>query len=449
MIRSQRMLLNIATAAAVVILLVVLISKSPVFEGNSAMTSSSAIVSSATASPWKSGTRDANRIGNQSDEHQDRHRNLPPESNHPNTESIAAVIKKLERLTALAKQQAAEIDALMAKQQLGKTDQGWIRQAQTPVEADRRQALNSQRDILFQEAPASAGFPASATPTTECTNALVVGTGNAPNHSDTYQCRQTDLVLIHIPKTGGTSLEQAGQSLGQGKGIHKQLLWGFQYDKARFRRKRRDLPNGNKLESQIPICVGDFGKKCCSWWHVPPRFVNDWRPYYSAKDRFCVVRNPYARSFSEYSFRHGRKIRELPCEKLNKTRVNEWIRDRLTQTISGKPITLDDCHWYPQYQYIEPYVGADGSRMPPLPRGVNKYLDTGPDGRSCNHVIKMETMSKDLPVLMAKLGHPEVKLPKKKQFSSGCKDLKMLEERTRALIRKVFAQDFRQFEYET
>ena len=185
----------------------------------------------------------------------------------------------------------------------------------------------AQREWAAPEAPAESGFAATKHPSPRCTNNLMRFLKLPEvNGSDPYQCRQTDVVLIHIPKTGGTSIEKAGLK------SRDRLLWGLQYDNPRFRRRRRDLPT---LNSSIPICKGNFGKRCCSWWHVPPRYLLDWRPYFGAPTRFCVVRNPYARVLSEYAFRHGKEIRALSCAQLNHTEVNIWIRARMEQHLDG------------------------------------------------------------------------------------------------------------------
>ena len=295
------------------------------------------------------------------------------------------------------------------------------------------------------EAPGHAGFPAAKS-NPKCTNNLVrAGLSSQLNESDGFQCRQTDVVLVHIPKAGGTSIEKAGKNAKDPSG---EQLWGLQYDLPRFRQRRKHLP---KIKSSIPICRGSHGRKCCSWWHVPPRYMLDWRPYYSAPDRFCVVRNPYARALSEYSFRHGKEVRKLTCGQLNHTEVNAWLRARMqtqiTETSNDQFTTLDDCHWYPQYQYIEPGVAADGARRE-YPRSTNPYIAAAPDGRSCNHVIKLEEFKHGVfAKLMAKLGLPGVVLPKSKGFNSGCKDLAVLDEDTRRMIRATYRQDFVQFGY--
>ena len=285
--------------------------------------------------------------------------------------------------------------------------------------------------------PTPEGFPTKEIG--RCSSALSERAGTPVNESDLYQCRQADVALIHIPKTGGTSIEHAGHRSKRG------LRWGFQYERDRFRKIRRNLP---KIETKIPVCLGNWGKKCCSWWHIPPRQMLDWRPYFGAPNRFCVVRDPYARVLSEYSFSHGKEIRKLSCDQLNRTEVNEWLRDRMMQYVNGA-VTSSDCHWIPQYQYIEPHVGVLGATVNSTASGApDPYIDAGPDGRSCNKVIRLDKLAADFPALMDEYGIPEVRLQKgKKAFTSLCKDVTMLDDDTRRLIRRIYMQDFHQFGY--
>jgi hypothetical protein len=265
-----------------------------------------------------------------------------------------------------------------------------------------------------------------------CTTTLQHHSRNAPepNQTDAYQCQPSDVVLIHIPKTGGTSLEHAA------KESPYQLLWGFQYERERFRRLRRNLP---PIDSEIPVCLGNWGKRCCSWWHIPPQRMHDWRPYFLAKTRFCAVRDPYARVLSEYSFSHGKEVRKLSCDQLNRTEVNGFLRRQMLLYSTGKR-TLGDCHWIPQHEYIQSGVGVDGA--------VAATTTSDDDGRSCNHVIRMENLTAGFHALMDLRNLSLIKLShRRKTFTSHCKDLAMLDEDTRAMIRQVYSQDFVQFGY--
>lgn len=301
-------------------------------------------------------------------------------------------------------------------------------------------------------APIEAGLPAIGIP--KCNNiSLPLQSSESEqgrNTSDIYQCRQVEVVLIHIPKTGGTSIEHAAKQSSYG------IQWGFQYERSRFRKIRRDLP---KVSTQIPACLGNWGSKCCSWWHIPPRRLHDWRPYYGAQHKFCVVRNPYSRALSEYSFSHGKDVRKLSCSELNATDVNVWLRTQMLAFVAGNTL-VNDCHWIPQYQYIEPGVrvwNSDVSSVHGTTDAVDDlydsnvtdaYLAHGPDNRSCTHVLRMESMSESFPQLMSVFNLSNIQLPhSSKSFASRCKNVSILDIDTQSLIRQLYYQDFFQFGY--
>ena len=108
--------------------------------------------------------------------------------------------------------------------------------------------------------------------------------------------------------------------------------------------------------------------------------MRDWRPYFLAPTRFCAVRNPYARVLSEYSFGHGKEMRKLSCDRLNRTDVNAWLQNQMAKYEEGDT-TLSDCHWIPQYVYIEEGRGVDDGVIKLGGGGTNNG-----DNRSCNRV---------------------------------------------------------------
>ncbi len=112
------------------------------------------------------------------------------------------------------------------------------------------------------------------------------------------------LVFIHIPKTGGTTINEIAKVEG--------IKWRYNGDRRRY------------------SCQ-------CNTWHIPPnekiRELNI--------PTFCVVRNPYERVISEYRFRnHFTSVESL----------NDYIACRIKNLES--PECIDDCHWIPQHQYV-------------------------------------------------------------------------------------------------
>lgn len=118
-----------------------------------------------------------------------------------------------------------------------------------------------------------------------------------------YLLDKINLKFIHIPKTGGTSIEMAAK--------RNNLLWGT-FDKSLKNHK----------------CV-------CSPWHCPQK-VNTYC--------FCVIRNPYDRFISQ--FYHENKIEDYTRENLNK-----FIKIKIPKIKNN--INIDDNHFLPQIKFYE------------------------------------------------------------------------------------------------
>jgi hypothetical protein len=114
-----------------------------------------------------------------------------------------------------------------------------------------------------------------------------------------YIISLNDLRFIHIPKTGGTSIEDAAHKIG--------IKWG-RYDKRL---------NGN-------------GR--CSW-HTPQKID---------EKLFCVIRNPYDRLISQ--FYHENEIKDYTI-----TKLNTWISRQLK--LYKEDIHLKGNHYLPQIYF--------------------------------------------------------------------------------------------------
>ena len=86
----------------------------------------------------------------------------------------------------------------------------------------------------------------------------------AKYRSDPY-CQVPKVAFIHIPKNAGSAIETAGW--------FNQVQWGYQYDKKRFYSKPPYPPVASDIG---PVC-GPSWHDCCSMWHIPPRYLRDWR----------------------------------------------------------------------------------------------------------------------------------------------------------------------------
>lgn len=204
--------------------------------------------------------------------------------------------------------------------------------------------------------------------------------------------------LIHIPKTAGTGIEDAGKEAG--------VPWG------------RFLTGGQQM---MP------GPSVCSKHHVPPALFEPVQENWNADDAFCVVRNPYDRIVSEYSYRLS--VAGVPRYFLPKEHtclpegLNYFVQQAMLAYVSGKPFAFD-CHLLPQVEYVA---------------GGGKHW--------CGNTLKMEDLPDNFNQLMEARGVP-VRLPEDKKsfsFDSRCQALSVedLSDVSKAMIDIVYEEDFK------
>ena len=125
--------------------------------------------------------------------------------------------------------------------------------------------------------------------------------------------------FIHIPKTGGTSIEDTFHSRGIKAGR-------FAFDED-----DKFLPYSTM---SVP----------CSKWHEPPRsYVNG---------SFCVLRDPYTRMVSEFNYQKiWYEKRQMGASHTNCTcsDFDKWIHQMYTE-LKTNP-WAHDCHFVPQTTY--------------------------------------------------------------------------------------------------
>lgn len=156
------------------------------------------------------------------------------------------------------------------------------------------------------------------------------------------------LIYVHIPKTGGTSVEKYGKKHG--------IKWG----------RHMKFPRPNK-------------KINSPYWHLPPNLFNKKNTPYKGK-KFTIVRNPYDRAVSEYKYRF--EIWSKKQDNVSKKGLNNFMHD-LEKKIKKNKYCYDS-HFLPQHEFIDENT----------------------------EVIKLENIEKDFPILMKKYNLPEEKLPK-------------------------------------
>ena len=223
---------------------------------------------------------------------------------------------------------------------------------------------------------------------------------NAKNADNTKK-----LTFIHIPKTGGTTIERLGQQNSATK-----FHWGLNKFYNRHKKAENSaqrIAEGTPTHKICTLYPGNSDCCCSPVWHVPLQCMvpnhmmaepadfseivqMDWNASYKLDEEiyFAVVRNPYLRLISEYWWQfldpitHGitRYLRAVKIDidgnKLfcDEEIFNAWVRLRFTQNglkQDGKNLRITsadlwlmndpECHLVPQWKYI--YDMEDNERL--------------------------------------------------------------------------------------
>ena len=249
------------------------------------------------------------------------------------------------------------------------------------------------------------------------------------------------LQLVHIPKTGGSTMELVASRHG--------LKWGG---------RRTDWPGGNCAYG----CPGSF--QACSPWHLPPAaFREHGHDPYAGYDTFCVVRHPYSRLISEYTFMDavcsaeglnnavhamhkaintsiGKLHSTFPHMKSHALKVSSQtqfggvcgaVDARFHNGECWRSPTHSDCHWLPQHLYA-----AD-----------------------CDHVLHVESLKDDFGEMMRSYDNaidPQEVDDNKCLPDMPCErpdkchlPVSALDSNSLTMLRELYAEDFEKFGYET
>eukprot|EP01083_Nonionella_stella_P091768 256629_1 len=246
-----------------------------------------------------------------------------------------------------------------------------------------------------------------------------------------------ELLLIHIPKTGGTSISETAWN--------NHICWGEHIQHITDTYWRSIVFNICKT---LNICG-------ISIWHIPTRYILQYihanedekhslSLYFNQQlyDYFCVVRNPFTRIISQYQYSilwswknlnkygwsdtFGRypKHKRMWC---TAKALNFWIKYYLIA--ANESLCVDDCHWAPQYQYIFDSYG----------------------NRICNHILHFENLTMEFNALMHKYNLHQLLDLNGTHFKPAafCKQLSLddVSEETKRLIYEFYEIDFNTFSY--
>mmetsp|Transcript_2083 Transcript_2083/g.4664 ORF Transcript_2083/g.4664 Transcript_2083/m.4664 type:complete len:545 (+) Transcript_2083:83-1717(+) len=209
-----------------------------------------------------------------------------------------------------------------------------------------------------------------------------------------------ELYLIHIPRTGGTTIEYLSRLEP-----YPEDRWGMLNPRVKGLRE-----------------IGSSGRKCYGQ-HVPPNFL----PVWGNRTTFCVVRDPFDRMVSEYGYSQG--IRGNPNCTVKS--MNTELLQMLTAVMKGDKYT-HDCHLLPQAAYVWGWNETTGK--------VNTGI------RNCEKVLRFEQFEHDFDELMVASGYPHRMEDAHGMLGSSdaCDALKVkdLSDEVISAIKKVYKDDF-------
>jgi hypothetical protein len=269
------------------------------------------------------------------------------------------------------------------------------------------------------------------------------------------------LIFVHIPKTGGTSINRAANQAGM-HWCNRLLKHTLPQNMTPGNVSTCHLPihllplqqnitamaqtilhELQKLKQQYPTDILSENVQDLAYglartvypYHVPTGMVN---PFH-ARDSFVVIRNPYKRAVSEYYYwadtrnyfvRPTKYNNYIPKKDtaLEMNRVIQW-RVRLQQE---KNYFQQDGHWIPQSDYVYSTVKVNNT---------NHTIQV----RHIQHLVRFEHMNTEVPSLFKaynvtlQLRHDKdhTKQTRKPQFT-----VRDLDRMTRQMIERHYERDF-------
>jgi hypothetical protein len=138
--------------------------------------------------------------------------------------------------------------------------------------------------------------------------------------------KDENLLFIHIPKTGGSSITDFFSKNGM-----EVNLWS----------------KGNHIHPDIPPISSKWDRNNITFsaQHWIPKYIKEYIKDYDYYFKFTFVRNPYTRILSEYFFNPHVNFKGIKY-------LNEWIPLFLKN--------IDHCHKLPQSDYVDNTVNYIG-----------------------------------------------------------------------------------------
>lgn len=233
------------------------------------------------------------------------------------------------------------------------------------------------------------------------------------------QPETTTLGFIHIPQNAGNAIETAALLSG--------IRWGFNAIQSQFFEKIQMTP--------------DYA---CSWHVLPPKHLTGLQAY-DSRPLFCVTRDPFYRAFSYYLFLAGMVENKCPIstpdyELFSKYQVcspeslNNFMEVSLNKILLNGTEFDWDCNMIPQSHYIWDEQG----------------------NQVCTDLVAFKQLPGSLLEVTSKYNlsvnlewNPPAPRGGSESVAWPCPQLEIsaLNEKSRALLRTVYAEDFERLGY--
>eukprot|EP01084_Bolivina_argentea_P309489 535338_1 len=251
-----------------------------------------------------------------------------------------------------------------------------------------------------------------------------------PESIDTMKS-QKQLMLMHIPKTGGTAMEISAYYANVTK-------WGYYLEYGTQNRKELEI-TAEKICKTMNIC-----NHYVSFWHIPLRW---WIKYFDTHannsvikhyfdldkvDYFCVVRNPVTKMISEFRYltQYYYNI-DIKCDAYS---MNKWIHKELSEykkriAVNTKEYCYIGWHFVAQYDFV---YDVNGNQI-------------------CKNVLHFENLKEEFKSLMKQYNlWPNINIDTVHNPSLKCNTLFTIDNITNSnkqLIYELYRNDFETFNY--
>lgn len=223
------------------------------------------------------------------------------------------------------------------------------------------------------------------------------------------------LRFLHIPKTGGSSIERQMWFLNNGRDAKKRFpAWGMHDEHIQCTRPIKD-----KNTWRINCVMPGPGSVVCNHYHVPPSGDPVTLRSYEGCELFCVVRDPLSRFASEWKYSLERTGKDA-CDARNFT----WFANKALGRARRNPYDAD-CHLTPQARFVFAGRGKDRRQV-------------------CKHVLRFERLKQDFDALMKSWDIP-MQLTEHALQTPLCK--LHVDKQLRRRIWEMYQEDYEAFGY--